>query len=509
MANMSVDSAAFAKLTSALQGQSVALNKLTSELGADNKREFLQKAKPITIQSVQTRQGMRPFDTAIADAMSRAQTSAPKVTVERQKEEGLLSKIAKGIVGIGAIAIIFKAIQNNPALKKAFNDTVATIKGFFFGKDGIITKALGFLTDGEGGKFLDNMSTSLKDMFKEGSFLDKLATTGVEVIKTIFSAIKSLIDYVEHPETLYKDITTLIGTMFTHVGKILGDSLRKTDIGAIFGVTTGQGGEGGSSIGGLIGILTGEKTATETARKQINTIFALINRRKRLLFTSAEEDIDAFDKFITPKLEALKKLVPGMGDTAGMDLKGIIAVIGKIGSITAVATQKELQNTLTKLNTFIDKLPGVPKIVHDIADAAHRLERSFTAIMSRPSFNKMVDLFHNDTKSKNLQNILTIATRLIGTLSPAMKTMALKSLLPAAATGTATPGGAGATGIIAPITNLDNTIKTLKTAIDNLSSKIDAMKTAAFDPGGSNGGGGPSDPNTGWPIRDRARTMAA
>ena len=81
--------------------------------------------------------------------------------------------------------------------------------------------------------------------------------------------------------------------------------------------------------------------------------------------------------------------------------------------------------------------------------------------------------------------------------------------MPAAPTGAVTPGGAGAASIIKPITNLDNTIKTLKTAIDNLSSKIDAMKTAAFDPGGSNGGGGPSDPNTGWPIRDRARTMAA
>ena len=96
-------------------------------------------------------------------------------------------------------------------------------------------------------------------------------------------------------------------------------------------------------------------------------------------------------------------------------------------------------------------------------------------------------------------------------MTPAMKTMALKSLLPAAATGTATPGGAGATGIIAPITNLDNTIKTLKTAIDNLSSKIDAMKTAAFDPDGSNGEqvavANPESPNPGHIYRDAARAL--
>jgi len=38
-----IDSAAFAKLTSALQGQSVALDKLTSQLGSQD-REFLQTA---------------------------------------------------------------------------------------------------------------------------------------------------------------------------------------------------------------------------------------------------------------------------------------------------------------------------------------------------------------------------------------------------------------------------------------------------------------------------------
>ena len=506
MANMSVDSAAFAKLTSALQGQSVALNKLTSELGADNKREFLQKAKPITIQSVQTRQGMRPFDTAIADAVARAQTPASKVIVEREREEGLLSKIAKGIVGIGAIAIVFKSIQNNPELKKAFNATVTTIKDFFVGPEGIITKALGFLTDGTGGEILRDIENTIMGMFPEDGFMRSLATTGVQAIKTVFSAIETLIDYIKDPGKIYEDITSLIGGVMAGGAKLLSDSLKKAgpDLGSIFG------GAGGG--GGILGILTGDPESLGKAEESIKMVGSYIFSLVQQVVNGGpagpgiKQHLKEIDSAVKLKISNFPGLEDMINKIAGIKFDDIAKSFASIGKFADVKVQTALMFTLVQLNKLADKLPS-------IASEFSRIRAHTIRTLDNKTLGKIVDIFYDKTKSDNLENILTGVSVLIDTLglSPAMKTMALNRLLPAAATGTATPGGAGAPNIIAPITNLDNTIKTLKTAIDNLSSKIDAMKTAAFDPDGSNGEqvavANPESPNPGHIYRDAARAL--
>jgi hypothetical protein len=158
--------------------------------------------------------------------------------------------------------------------------------------------------------------------------------------------------------------------------------------------------------------------------------------------------------------------------------------------------------TLVQLNKLADKLPS-------IADEFANLEYSVQRTMNNKTLGRIVDLFSDTTKMKDLTRLFATGGVAFTKLPASIQTLIIDKLMPGAPPVAATPGGASATSIIAPITNLDNTIKTLKTSIDTLAEKIEAMKTAAFDPGGSNGGGGPSDPNTGYPFREAARTMAA
>ena len=503
MANMSVDSAAFAKLTSALQGQSVALNKLTSELGADNKREFLQKAKPITIQSVQTRQGMRPFDTAIAEAVARAQTPASKVIVEREREEGLLSKIAKGILGVGAVAIIFKSIQNNPALKNAFNATVTTIKDFFVGPEGIITKALGFLTDGTGGEILRDIENTIMGMFPEDGFMRSLATTGVQAIKTVFSAIETLIDYIKNPDKIYEDITSLIGGVMAGGAQLLGDSLKKAglNLGSIFG---------GGGGGGILGILTGDPKALQAVKASFIFIgaeaFALIKQ----LVEGGEGQVGVLTRLgqiesavdrIMGKIKLPLGIETIIDKITNIKFGDIAKALTSLGKFADVKVQTAIMFTLVQLNNLADKLPS-------IADEFANLEYSVQKTMNNKTLGRIVDLFSDTTKMKDLTRLFATGGVAFGKLPASIQTLIIDKLMPAAATGAATPGGAAAASIIAPITNLDRTIGTLKTAIDTLADKIEAMKTAAFVPGDSNEEVASYDfaaPNQGYGLRDMGR----
>ena len=349
-------------------------------------------------------------------------------------------------------------------------------------------------------------------MFPEDGFMRSLATTGVQAIKTVFSAIETLIDYIKDPGKIYEDITSLIGGVMAGGAKLLSDSLAKAglDLGSIFG-----GADGGV---GYLDILTGDPEALAKVRASMVTIGSYFGVVKDVQVEELLKSIDEIESKVTKVIDNIKskiKLPLGMGvmmtgigsmiaKLEKMDFDGFAKALTSLGKFADVEVQTATQKTLTQLSTLADKLPS-------IASEISRIRAHTIRTLDNKTLGKIVDIFYDKTKSNNLENILTGVSVLIDTLglSPAMKTMALNRLLPAAATGTATPGGAGAPNIIAPITNLDNTIKTLKTAIDNLSRKIDAMKTAAFDPGGSNGGGGPSDPNTGWPIRDAARTMAA
>jgi hypothetical protein len=200
------------------------------------------------------------------------------------------------------------------------------------------------------------------------------------------------------------------------------------------------------------------------------------------------------------------KLPPGLttiiDKIANIKFDDIAKSSTSIGKFADVRVQTAIMFTLVQLNKLADKLPS-------IADEFANLEYSVQKTMNNKTLGRIVDLFSDTTKMKDLTRLFATGGVAFGKLPASIQTLIIDKLMPAAATGAATPGGAAAASIIAPITNLDRTIGTLKTAIDTLADKIEAMKTAAFDPGGSNGGRGPSDPNTGYPFREAARTMAA
>ena len=374
-----IDSAAFAKLTSALQGQSVALDKLTSQLGSQD-REFLQTAKPITIDSVKTRQGMRPFDTAIADAVVRAQRPA-EVTVEREKEESLLMKIAKGVVGVGAAVLVIKAVMDNPELKRSFNAAVKQIGDFFIGDDGIITKAFNYI-----GFNLLGFEDKIKDFFPEGSFLDNIATVGFELMATMFKVVEDLIFYIKNPKTLIEDIKAGAKDIFS---------------GLIGFVAGGFGGEPGT-LGRVLDILT--------KQDQLELVIGSIYDIGDVL----AGEIQRAGTLIDPIAERLQKLVDGTNLLPESIENVKTSIIGLLDNVTEKLNEMPLigtaSKTLEKIREDLEKDPNAKlNILQKTTLGA--LERFAGNAAAPADLTKPIESL--DTQIKTLSDAITALTNSI------------------------------------------------------------------------------------------------
>ena len=192
MADVTVNSAALDKLSTALEGQTVALKGLTDQ----NKREILQKDQGVNIKGVQTGSGgVRPYDETITNAVAAGNQPLVDAMQAQEAKPGILKTILKGVLVGGAAYLIFQAIQKSPAVKKIFDAGVAAVKNFLVGDSGILTKIYDFLfKDGEGkdAGLIRRMVRSMKDLFNDVPFLDKLVTglaTAIQGVGTFFEQL--------------------------------------------------------------------------------------------------------------------------------------------------------------------------------------------------------------------------------------------------------------------------------------------------------------------------------
>ena len=195
MADVSVNSAALDKLSASLEGQTIALKALTES----NQRAILQKDETVNISGVATRGGgVRPYDEVTANAI--ASGNQPLVdALNKDKEPGILSKLLKGIFIGGVGYLIYKGISSAPEIKEKFKEGVKTIKDFFIGDNGIISRAYDFLfKEGEGKEagILRRMGRALLNLLPES--LQTKFTETLDKVKEFISNIPFLLPYLEN-----------------------------------------------------------------------------------------------------------------------------------------------------------------------------------------------------------------------------------------------------------------------------------------------------------------------
>ena len=221
MADVSVNSAALDKLSASLEGQTIALKALTES----NQRAILQKDETVNISGVATRGGgVRPYDEVTANAI--ASGNQPLVdALNKDKEPGILSKLLKGIFIGGVGYLIYKGISSAPEIKEKFKEGVKTIKDFFIGDNGIISRAYDFLfKEGEGKEagILRRMGKALLNLLPES--LQTKFTETLDKVKEFISNIPFLLPYLENT---FSDLKTSALDFFDSTFESLKKKVKK------------------------------------------------------------------------------------------------------------------------------------------------------------------------------------------------------------------------------------------------------------------------------------------
>ena len=502
MADVSVDSATFNKLASSLRDQSVALSKLTTQLGQDNKREFLQDSKPVTIEGVKSGGRMLPFDTAIANAVARTQTPTV-IKEEKEEKSSLLGTLLKGVLAVGTGFIIFKAIMSSPYLKEKFNELKKRVSDFFVGDNGILTKVYNYLFadgTGEDAGIIRKFVRNLRDMFPEGSFLDKAANVLANVLQSSGEFLEGIPFWGVAIENFLSEIRTTIE------GKI--------DQTVEFGKT---------KIRDIIEYIN--KTIMDS--EIYKNLMAVIDPIKDGTI------VDVLFENINAKVEALYKTIQTKSKTLTNDF--INPVLDKADKI--IDKVISLKNSLTGGGSGLSKIIGggvlatINKIISNITSAVDKIDKT---IGNLPAINTALTgiVTQVDTLIKKLDGSSTMrAIVKLGTYDPAVTlALAKKAMGVTAGDVKATRGGVMDEALMQGKLKLDKakqekllqaltgpaslktTIETLGTKIDsfsdNLGRKMDTLSDSIINmPRMAPAGGAPLPPNEGRETRNGRREI--
>lgn len=502
MADVSVDSATFNKLASSLRDQSVALSKLTTQLGQDNKREFLQDSKPVTIEGVKSGGRMLPFDTAIANAVARTQTPTV-IKEEKEEKSSLLGTLLKGVLAVGTGFIIFKAIMSSPYLKEKFNELKKRVSDFFVGDNGILTKVYNYLFadgTGEDAGIIRKFVRNLRDMFPEGSFLHKAANVLANVLQSSGEFLEGIPFWGVAIENFLSEIRTTIE------GKI--------DQTVEFGKT---------KIRDIIEYIN--KTIMDS--EIYKNLMAVIDPIKDGTI------VDVLFENINAKVEALYKTIQTKSKTLTNDF--INPVLDKADKI--IDKVISLKNSLTGGGSGLSKIIGggvlatINKIISNITSAVDKIDKT---IGNLPAINTALTgiVTQVDTLIKKLDGSSTMrAIVKLGTYDPAVTlALAKKAMGVTAGDVKATRGGVMDEALMQGKLKLDKakqekllqaltgpaslktTIETLGTKIDsfsdNLGRKMDTLSDSIINmPRMAPAGGAPLPPNEGRETRNGRREI--
>lgn len=345
MADVSVNSAALDKLSASLEGQTIALKALTES----NQRAILQKDETVNISGVATRGGgVRPYDEVTANAI--ASGNQPLVNaLNKDKEPGVLSKLLKGIFIGGVGYLIYKGISSAPEIKEKFKEGVKTIKDFFIGDNGIISRAYDFLfKEGEGKEagILRRMGRALLNLLPES--LQTKFTETLDKVKEFISNIPFLLPYLENTfsdlktsaldffdstfESLKKKVSKLFnGLMETTVTPYFMDTLLPRLKNYIVGED------------GLIKQLKNKiPEVVKTIKDEIPGVVKTIKDELPGLRTKLEAEFKNFTTFLKDDLAIkLNQLIDKLG------LRGLIDKFGEVKD-TVNETKEQVRRTASK-----------------------------------------------------------------------------------------------------------------------------------------------------------------
>ena len=524
MADVSVDSATFNKLASSLRDQSVALSKLTTQLGQDNKREFLQDSKPVTIEGVKSGGRMLPFDTAIANAVARTQTPTV-IKEEKEEKSSLLGTLLKGVLAVGTGFIIFKAIMSSPYLKKKFEELKKRVSDFFVGDNGILTKVYNYLFadgTGEDAGIIRKFVRNLRDMFPEGSFLDKAANVLANVLQSSGEFLEGIPFWGVAIENFLSEIRTTIEGKIDETVE-LGKTKIKDIIEYINKTIMDS-----EIYKNLMSIIDPIKEGTIT-----NVLFENINKQVQALHDDAKKKIESLRGISDTAIDNLYKSIDAK--VKALTEGYINPALDKVDKI--IDKVNTLKNSLTGGGTGLSKIIGggvlatINKIISNITSAVNKIDKT---IGNLPAINTALTgiVTQVDTLIKKLDGSTTMrAIVKLGTYDPAV-TMALakKAMGVTAGDVKATRGGVMDEALMQGKLKLDKakqekllqaltgpaslktTIETLGTKIDsfsdNLGRKMDTLSDSIINmPRMAPAGGAPLPPNEGRETRNGRREI--
>jgi hypothetical protein len=484
MADVSVDSATFNKLASSLRDQSVALSKLTTQLGQDNKREFLQDSKPVTIEGVKSGGRMLPFDTAIANAVARTQTPTV-IKEEKEEKSSLLGTLLKGVLAVGTGFIIFKAIMSSPYLKEKFNELKKRVSDFFVGDNGILTKVYNYLFadgTGEDAGIIRKFVRNLRDMFPEGSFLHKAANVLANVLQSSGEFLEGIPFWGVAIENFLSEIRTTIEGKINETVEFGKTKIR--DIIQYINETIMD----SEIYKNLMSIIDPIKEGTianvlfENINKQVQALHDDAKKKIESLRGISDTAIDELYKSIDTKVKALTE------DYITPALDKVDKIIDKVISLKNSLTEKTL------LGVGPSPLDVLNKMVSNITTAAAKIEK---ITMDMPAMQTALAATVNQvnaliTKIDGSPTMRAIVK--LGTYDPAVTlALAKKSMGVTAGDVKATRGGVMDEALMQGKLKLDKakqekllqaltgpaslktTIETLDTSINNLGEKIDDL----------------------------------
>lgn len=368
MADVSVNSAALDKLSASLEGQTIALKALTES----NQRAILQKDETVNISGVATRGGgVRPYDEVTANAI--ASGNQPLVdALNKDKEPGILSKLLKGIFIGGVGYLIYKGISSAPEIKEKFKEGVKTIKDFFIGDNGIISRAYDFLfKEGEGKEagILRRMGKALLNLLPES--LQTKFTETLDKVKEFISNIPFLLPYLENT---FSDLKTSALDFFDSTFESLKKKVKKLFNGLMDNTITPY--FMNTLLPKLTNYLVGEDGLIEqlkdkipgvvkTIRDEIPGVVKTIKDELPGLRKKLEEEFGIFTAFIRDDLAIkLNQLIDKLG------LRGLIDKFEGMAT-TAKEIKKKVNETKEQGRRTVSQAEGIVRAFFGFKDKGY------------------------------------------------------------------------------------------------------------------------------------------